>query len=211
MKKKDDELTDLINEYVNKVDECNNMRVKKRLFEYIAAAQDVFKRNAGTVEDLELLKRIWKTCEGLLNAAPTLRDDKTIMKHMANIEMELDIKEIATPQPTQVTPQQAGRPFVIDDRLKAEKVKTAFEALESKGLITIHEDRPFEWKGSKKALVCFVYEAAKYFKIKNRRGRTQWKVFEELFGEKQLQSYYQNNEHTFDDDPDCCYIKHVLF
>lgn len=204
-------ITNLIKEQVNKVDDCYNMQIKERLFEGIAAAQVVIKRNAYTVEDLELLKRIRKTCEGLLNAAPTLRDDKTIMKHMANIEMELGVKELATPLPTQVTPQQVGRPFVIDDRLKAEEVKTAFEVLESKGLITIHEDRPFEWKGSKKALACFVYEAAKYFKIKDRRGRTQWKVFEELFGENQLQSYYQNNECTFDDDPDCCYIKQVLF
>ena len=96
MKKKNDELTDLIHEYMNKIDDCYNMQIKERLLEGIAAAQIVIKRNARTVEDLELLKQIRKTCEGLLNAAPTLRDDKTIMKHMANIEMELDIKEIAT-------------------------------------------------------------------------------------------------------------------
>lgn len=98
MKKENDELTDLIQEYVNKVDDCYNMQIKERLFEGIAAAQVVIKRNKRTVADLNLLKRIWKTCEGLLNAAPTLRDDKTIRKHMANIEMELDIKEIATPR-----------------------------------------------------------------------------------------------------------------
>ena len=103
--------------------------------------------------------------------------------------------------------QQPEPPFTIDERLTTERAKKMFRRFADEGYIKINEGGHYEWKKTKIALCFFTYKAFHdYLKLE----KNTWSVFEKLFNEKQLQSYYKNHEFDFDDNEECKCIKGIF-
>ncbi len=87
-------------------------------------------------------------------------------------------------------------PFKMDKNLQTDKAIAMFKAFEEEGYLNTNNGGRYEWVKTKLELSVFVYEAIRYLKIE--RNRRKWAMFEELFDNSNLQSYYKNHYENAD-------------
>lgn len=82
-------------------------------------------------------------------------------------------------------------PFKMDKNLQTGNAIAMFKAFEKEGYLNTNDGGRYEWVKTKLELSVFVYEAIQHLKI--GQNKRKWAMFEELFDNSNLQSYYKNH------------------